>query len=433
MARPATLTQWITIALLVLITITTLCPFATSSIQYQKSSYLLDLPLSQTHYVGGDGPNNYSKIQDAVDNASAGDRIYVYQGIYYEHILITKKLTLTGESRDHTIIDGDGSGNVVKILADGVVLTQFSLQHGGIGVYIISSSNNSIIQNSITYNWEGVGLLNASHCLVSGNTIAHNFFEGINPDQTTLTTIQDNLIVDHLQGIYLVESTGNTIVGNVLRSNSHAIELQETSNNNDIFHNNFFSSEQDHGYDACSNTWDEGYPSGGNYWDDYNGGDENHDGIGDTPYSIPGGGGNKDRYPLMAAWVPNQPPFAPTINGPASGSVGQSYNYTFLSTDPNEETISYYIDWGDSTQSEWIGPFESGESITVSHTWTKWGTYIIQAKAKDVSNAESGWGTLSIKMPKSHMQMMLLFTYFFEKFFERFPNAFPILWNLFKL
>ena len=532
MARPAAHIQRITIVLLVLISIATLCPFAISSIQYQHSPYFLDSPRSQTHYVGGDGPNNYSKIQDAVDNASAGDRIYVYQGIYYEHVLITKKLALIGESRDQTIIDGDGNGNVVKILSNGVVLTQFSLQHGGIGVYIVSSSNNSVIQNSITYNWEGVGLLNASHCLISDNTIAHNFFEGINPDQTTLTTIQNNLIVDHLQGIYLVDSTENTVVGNVLRSNSRAIELQETSNNNDIFHNNFFSSEQDHGYDTCSNTWDDGYPSGGNYWDDYTGRDLDHDGIGDTPYSIPGGGGNKDYYPLMSAWqhppyqpddpvpqngavnvpvnpllsvfvddvdqetmnvsfydaethqligidrdvvsstrasVPwiglqnmteyswyavaddgsstnqsetwefttgngtNQPPTTPTINGTTSGKTGQNYTYTFLAADPDGTTVSYYIDWGDSTNSGWIGPFESGLSITVSHTWTKRGAYTIKAKAKDVSSAESDWGILSIKMPKSHTQMMLPFKYFFEKFLERFPNVFPILRNLFYL
>jgi hypothetical protein len=36
----------------------------------------------------------------------------------------------------------------------------------------------------------------------------------------------------------------------------------------------------------------------GNYWSDYTGTDANHDGIGDTPYTI--GGKLQDRYPLMA-------------------------------------------------------------------------------------------------------------------------------------
>lgn len=32
----------------------------------------------------------------------------------------------------------------------------------------------------------------------------------------------------------------------------------------------------------------------------------NHDGIGDTPYPIPGGGTSIDRYPLMQPWTPPQ-------------------------------------------------------------------------------------------------------------------------------
>jgi len=77
-----------------------------------------------------------------------------------------------------------------------------------------------------------------------------------------------------------------------------------------IHHNNFINAQN--AYDACSNIWNNSYPSGGNYWGDYSGVDgysgpgqniSGGDGIGDTPYSIPGGS-NQDGYPLMQSVGP---------------------------------------------------------------------------------------------------------------------------------
>ena len=65
----------------------------------------------------------------------------------------------------------------------------------------------------------------------------------------------------------------------------------------------------------------------------------------------------------------NDPPTAPDIDGPTSGSVGTEYDYTFVSTDPEEDDIYYYVDWGDNTNTGWIGLYGSGEEITQSHTW----------------------------------------------------------------
>ena len=490
----------------------------------------LDSNRYETLYVGGSGSNNYSKIQDAVENASDGDRIYVYQGLYSEHVLIAKNLTLLGESRDETIIDGGGTGNVIKIQANSVTVSGFGLQNGGIGAYLVSASDVTITDTIITNNWEGLGLLACTNCVISENTISHNGFEGINPVQTTFTTISGNQIIDHLQGIYLVESTDNTLVGNVLSGNMRGIEVQESSDNNHLFHNNFYSSEENNAYDTCNNIWDDSYPSGGNYWDDYTGGDSNHDGIGDTPYSIPGGAGNKDYYPLMSAfdhaptkpsdpnpsdgasnvsvnpmlsvfvsdadqdsmdvsfydasthqvigvdedvpsasrasflweglennsmyqwyavaddgmsstqsdtWVfttgsgTNLPPSIPLITGQTSGNTGQTYEYQFLTEDPEGQTVLYYIDWGDSSNSGWIGPFQSGELVNVSHSWTTRGTYLIKAKTKDVQGAESGWGSLSVKMPICSVSKLMIFIDLFENFFLKYPHAFPFFHHLF--
>ena len=121
---------------------------------------------------------------------------------------------------------------------------------------------------------------------------------------------------------------------------------------------------------------------------------------------------------------PNQPPSPPTITGPAQGKIKIATEYNFTTIDPEGDEVYYYIDWGDQTNSGWLGPFSSGDVVNKSHTWSKKGTYTIRAKAKDVHGNESGWGTLSVTMPYS---LNVPLQWFWEILFERFPNAFPIL------
>jgi hypothetical protein len=91
----------------------------------------------------------------------------------------------------------------------------------------------------------------------------------------------------------------------------------------------------------------------------------------------------------------------PTIIGPYSGLAGVEYEYKLVTIDPNGNDIYYGIDWGDNSGHEWIGPYPSGEEVTVKHTWNKHGNYIIKTKAKDIYGHESDWGTLEVSMPKN--------------------------------
>jgi hypothetical protein len=109
----------------------------------------------------------------------------------------------------------------------------------------------------------------------------------------------------------------------------------------------------------------------------------------------------KDTYYVVALGTGiNCPPIPPTINGPSGGNAGTEYTYSFASADSDNDDIdSYTIDWGDDIMEVVEGPFDSGEIITVNHTWTEKGTYTIKAKAKDIFDLEGDWGTLSVTMP----------------------------------
>jgi hypothetical protein len=115
----------------------------------------------------------------------------------------------------------------------------------------------------------------------------------------------------------------------------------------------------------------------------------------------------------------NQPPNKPsTPIGNESGRPGNSYSYITSATDPNADQVYYLFDWDDSTDSGWLGPYNSGQIVIASHTWTEQGHYNIKTKAKDINDAESVWSDpLSVSMPKSK----IYFNTFFQIFLENHP------------
>ena len=116
----------------------------------------------------------------------------------------------------------------------------------------------------------------------------------------------------------------------------------------------------------------------------------------------------------------NRPPSTPIITGPSEGKIKIAINYTFSTIDPDGDAVHYLIDWGDGTNSGWIGPYSSGEQITKVHTWSKKGDYMIKTKAKDNNGAESEWGELPVTMPYTSR---LSFLQYCATLFERFPYA----------
>jgi len=118
-------------------------------------------------------------------------------------------------------------------------------------------------------------------------------------------------------------------------------------------------------------------------------------------------------------------PITPSITGDQNGHVRRTYDYTIVSTDPDNDTLSYYIDWGDGKTTNWTTPTPSGQPITKSHTWLIRGSYDVKVKARDEHLRESDWGTLHVTMPCQPPRFPIL-----HWLLDHFPNAFPLLRRL---
>ena len=97
----------------------------------------------------------------------------------------------------------------------------------------------------------------------------------------------------------------------------------------------------------------------------------------------------------------NTPPDAPTISGETNGKVWKEYWYALRAVDPDNNPVSFYIDWGDGTHTGWTSEKASGETYYYEHTWNKIRNFTIKVKAKDVLGEESDWGYLRVTMPKN--------------------------------
>jgi len=153
--------------------------------------------------------------------------------------------------------------------------------------------------------------------------------------------------------------------------------------------------------------WDWGDGSYSDWLGPYNSGDTcqaKHKWTGPREYQIKVKA--KDEYDAETDWsealtvTMYGKPSAPKITGPNQGKPGIEYEYTFVSNDPDEEDLYYYIEWGDGEFEEWIGPYSSGEEVKVSHTWDTKKVYTIRAMAKDTSEVVSEWGTHTVSMPR---------------------------------
>jgi len=213
-------------------------PITTSNSEIRKST--LPILEGDTIYVGGSGPGNFSKIQDAINNASNGDTVFVFSGTYNENPYVNKSIELIGENKNSTIIKGFKIDDVIKIVNSWVSVQNFYINNSGpfgthSGIKINGEIHNvSIKNNIITDNLIGICIGDeyssyiVKHTRIEGNLIKNNTF-GLTLYVSYYTMISNNTFIGN--GIVIPEAYTrfNTVINNTVNG-LPLIYLTEQSN-----------------------------------------------------------------------------------------------------------------------------------------------------------------------------------------------------------
>jgi len=222
-------------------------------------------------------PDDYPTIQEAINYANEGDTVFVKAGTYYENVVVSKTLSLIGESSKTVVIDGNYE-LAVQVAANSVAISGFTIRHGLNGIRLQGFSN-SIFSNNVTNNTLGVYLYYfSSSNMIVNNDITDNYY-GIELDYSSSNTIYGNNIIRNGHGIWSVQSSyskisynkitnnsytgvalsggsSNSLLGNKIANNNFGIDLYGSSNNkiaeNNITDNNCNGIET-HGYHPLGN------------------------------------------------------------------------------------------------------------------------------------------------------------------------------------
>jgi len=146
-------------------------------------------------YVGGSGPGNYTNIQDAINVATDGDKVYVFSGTYDENIELSKRLNLIGEDKQNTVIDGKNQGCTINLSSENAIVKGFTIVGGGFDT-----------DDFINFFRAGIRVTG------SNNIICENIFRknclGISGVRVTNLTLRDNIFIEDGIGFTSYENDG---------------------------------------------------------------------------------------------------------------------------------------------------------------------------------------------------------------------------------
>ncbi|NOR48498.1 MAG: PGF-pre-PGF domain-containing protein [Methanosarcinaceae archaeon] len=188
--------------------------------------------------VDDSGGADHTTIQAAINAASTGDTIYVYNGSYSENVTVNKQLTLQGEGADVvTVTNSTANHHVFEVTADYVNISGFNVTGATgsfkAGIYLNNNQHCNISNNNASGNYYGIYMLSSSNNTLTSNTANLNTQYGIYLYSSSNNTLTSNTDNSNNLGIYLRDSSNNTLTNNNASNNiQQGIYLKTSSNNN---------------------------------------------------------------------------------------------------------------------------------------------------------------------------------------------------------
>jgi len=218
-------------------------------------------------------PDDYSTIQEAIDNAAEGDTVFVKNGIYpvdeNTTIVISKTLSLIGEDPANTMILGAFSmypenDVAIRLAAPNITISGFTITNCRVAIAIVNYYaepypsgckiiNNNIVNNSegirpqrndllilgnnITKNQGGITGYNIENVIIAGNNITENGY-GINIGICRNITVSENQISGNTGGLNLYYYGPHFVYSNNITNNSWGIRFAEGCSNATVYGNN---------------------------------------------------------------------------------------------------------------------------------------------------------------------------------------------------
>jgi parallel beta-helix repeat protein len=299
--------------------------------QTRPSVYIVYIDDNFNESTPGWNISHFDNIQKGINVVAENGTVNVFNGTYYENVVVNKTISLISENKEATIIDGSGSGDVLYVSADRVNITGFTITNSG-------SSGDAGID------------IRSYHSIISSNNISNNDY-----------------------GIFLSNCLNNTIYNNYFNNTNNAYD--DGSNTWNISKT------------LGTNIIDGSY-LGGNYWSDYTGIDIDGDGLGDfdLPYNSSGNIQNGgDWLPLTEiGWDTTSPEITDVVDAPDPQVIGGYVNITCIVTDNvGIDEVKVNITYPDSS---YHNETMMGGSYYYNSTYTMLGTYSYFIWANDTSD-----------------------------------------------